>query len=300
MDIDEKLVCFIDNIPVDGLVEKIIASTGEKQPAVLTFLNSFINETYVALNLIRPYLDRQLTFLEVGAGLCFFSLFLRSENYHITALEPVAGGFNHFVAAKQIILAHYANLELLVLDKKAQDLQTQTDGYFDLVFSSNVIEHIPELNLTLTTLAGVLSPKGKMIHGCPNYVVPYEPHLQIPVMKCWPGLSKLVYREKVSNQEQIWRSLNFITYFDIRRFSKRHKMQLCLRKGLTYQAFLRLEKDPYFHNRQSGRTLLTIYKCLKITGLLSLIQYWPAFLSTPMIFELEFETGQRLGEQSTG
>ncbi|MEY8197811.1 MAG: class I SAM-dependent methyltransferase [Colwellia sp.] len=277
-------------ILADALIDKIVSATDGNSDEVRFFLNNFINETRVALKLLKPYLDHQLTFLEMGSGLGFFSLFLRSENYKVTALEPVAGGFDRFSVAKEIILSHYSGLDsaldLLVLDKKAHELDPQVDGHFDVVFSNNVIEHIPELTQTLKALADVLSPQDRMVHGCPNYIVPYEPHLQIPVMGCWPRASEIVYREKVNNMADIWQSLNFSTYFDVRRFARHNKMNLDLRKGLIHQAFLRLESAPYFSSRQKGSAFSMIYKCLKVSGLLSLLKLWPPAFSKLMIFEL--------------
>ncbi|MEY8198409.1 MAG: methyltransferase domain-containing protein [Colwellia sp.] len=286
VNIDDKLACFIANIPVNALAEQIALQSKDSVGEIEAFLDLFINEMHGALDIVKPYLDLRLSLLEVGAGLCFFSLFLRSENYNITALEPVAGGFDRFTLAKAVILDHYHELDLSVLDKKAQDLLPQNDGYFDFVFSNNVIEHIPELDRTLAAIAKVMSRQGKMVHGCPNYTVPYEPHFQIPVLKCWPGLSERLYAKRLDPMTELWRSLNFITYFDVRAFAKGHKMQLKLRKGLIHQAFVRLGQDSYFRERQSGKGLWYCYLLLKKTGLLRLLKYWPACLATPMIIEL--------------
>jgi SAM-dependent methyltransferase len=42
------------------------------------------------------------------------------------------------------------------------------DGYFDLVFSSNVLEHVYELEESLTEMKRVLAPNGIMIHSMPT------------------------------------------------------------------------------------------------------------------------------------
>ena len=42
------------------------------------------------------------------------------------------------------------------------------DGYFDLVFSSNVLEHIDQIDKALIEMKRVLAPTGIMIHSVPT------------------------------------------------------------------------------------------------------------------------------------
>ena len=62
-------------------------------------------------------------------------------------------------------------------------------GQFEFIFSVNVIEHCQPLEPNLEGMAGVLSPGGRMLHTCPNYRVPYEPHLRTPLIPAAPGLT---------------------------------------------------------------------------------------------------------------
>ncbi|MBL3526125.1 MAG: class I SAM-dependent methyltransferase [gamma proteobacterium endosymbiont of Lamellibrachia anaximandri] len=249
-------------------------------------LHTYINETRVALRLIEGTLEKDKQALEVGAGLCLFSLFLKQQGYQITALEPGAGGFDAFTIAKRVILDLYHSIPLPIIERPAQALNPAKDGQFDLIFSNNVVEHIPGFEQALAALNRCLVEDGIMIHGCPNYFVPYEPHLQIPVIKNWPTLSERVFRHQVEAKRAIWESLNFISYFDVKRFAEMGGLQISFRQGLLYQAFKRLDEDEAFRRRQAGSAIASIYRLLKITGLIYLIKRLPAALATPMVFEL--------------
>lgn len=56
------------------------------------------------------------------------------------------------------------------------------DGCFDVVFSSNVLEHIPDLETTLSEIQRVMKPDGRTIHILPT-----------PAWRIWTSLSHYLY-----------------------------------------------------------------------------------------------------------
>jgi ubiquinone/menaquinone biosynthesis C-methylase UbiE len=67
----------------------------------------------------------------------------------------------------QTILQRQApNIEYMVCD--AQDLSRFSDRTFDLVFSSNMLEHIPDVDRCLRECKRVLTDDGLMMHLMPN------------------------------------------------------------------------------------------------------------------------------------
>ncbi|WP_025386101.1 class I SAM-dependent methyltransferase [Legionella oakridgensis] len=280
-----ELESFIHKIPKKQIIEDAVATTHCSTQQISSILDTYINETRVSLNLVKEYLSKELSILEIGAGLCFFSLFLKENGFAITALEPAAGGFELFDTLKRIVLSYYAHLKLPVFDITAEDL-TMAHGQFDLIFSSNVVEHIPNFPMALDAMVNVLNPKGKMIHGCPNYLIPYEPHLGIVVVKPFKQISERLFKTKIRSKREIWDSLNFITYLSVKHYAKYNALNCYFKKGLLYEALIRIEKDPQFKQRHAKSLLIYFYHFLKYTGTLRLLKYLPACLSTPMVFEL--------------
>jgi hypothetical protein len=124
-----------------------------------------------------------------------------------------------------------------------------------------------------------------MVHTCPNYTVPYEPHFGIPLVPLFPRLTTILL-PNLKNSD-LWNSLNFVTATQVKGLCKKQVLHIAFKRGLMYKAFLRLEKDSEFSKRQSNSWISGIYNILRSTGILKLIRYMPPKFSTPMTFEIK-------------
>jgi hypothetical protein len=161
-----------------------------------------------------------------------------------------------------------------------------------MVFSNNVLEHIPDLDGAMQGMVNVLSPTGKMVHNCPNYVVPYEPHLNLFVFSFWPSLTKRISHKKISDNLSLWNSLNFVTSFRIVRIGNRLNYKTTFSKALLYDSIIRFNDDKVFRARHSG---LFLGKCLSFllkTGLVNIFRFIPPMMATPMVFEMNSRDSQ--------
>ena len=210
--LEAKLHRFLDGIPFDDLASSVNESRGQQEENPVGVFSLYANEASAALRAIEPFLKRNERILEVGAGLCLLSFFLKKEGYDVVALEPAIAGFD-FVAKFQTLLAkHFYQLHLQVLPCRADELLVERDGQFGLIFSHNVLEHIPNWTTSLLAMLGVMENHGRMVHSCPNYLIPYEPHFGVPVLKIAPDLSGRVYAKRIAKRRALWESLNFITH----------------------------------------------------------------------------------------
>jgi len=280
----ESLENFLEQIPASEIAASVAVQSGKPEAEVLNLIQTFANESRVTLNLIIKQLDREQQILEVGAGLCLLSLFLRQQGFRNIALEPALGGFGLFEQLKTAILKHFSQIDLPVLDKPAQALDTSADGPFDLIFSNNVIEHIPEWPVALEAMTAVLSLKGLMVHACPNYTIPYEPHYGVPVFRHFPKLSRKLFLPAGSDAE-IWESLNFITCREIKLHCNKENLNYRFRSELLYEAIKRINDDEVFKKRHQGM-VATLASFIMKSGLGALIRRIPPTLSTPMIVEI--------------
>lgn len=281
MQLKSELETFLQQIPFADIAAEVAAESGRSSEAILAMLETYANESRATLELVGTHLGTGGRLLETGAGLCLTSLFLRKMGYDVTALEPAMGGFGMFESLKAKILHHYESIELTVLEKPAQQLDAGTDGHFDLIFSNNVLEHIPDWPAALDAMAAVLSPDGRMLHACPNYSVPYEPHYGVPVFRRLPGLSKRLFLGNERDTE-IWDSLNFITVRNLRLHCNKNKLTCCFERELLYLALKRIDDDPLFEQRHQG-VVATLAKLLLRSGLARLLRYIPPAMATPMV-----------------
>jgi len=282
-----RLGQFLDGIPFDDIAAHVSVQTGNQTCDISRLLDTCANESQISFDLVARHLEPSKRILEVGAGLCITSLFLKSEGYDIVALEPAMGGFSMFEKLKNAVLKHYAGLQLQVVTEPAQALNSANYGQFDLIFSNNVIEHIPDWQSALTAMSNVLTPHGSMIHACPNYSLPYEPHYGVPVFRRLPALSRRLFLSPKSDSE-IWDSLNFITCKNIRDYSNRSNLTYCFKRELLYHALKRMENDPLFRERHRG-LIAAVAAFVMRSGLGELTRHIPPAMATPMIVEISKE-----------
>ncbi len=279
-----KLLEFLDQIPFDAIALQVSTNTGKPAIEISSLLSTYANESIVSLDLVAEHLALAERILEVGAGLCLLSLFLKQQGYPVIALEPALGGYGLFDQTKDAIRQHFSSLQLEVLTVPAQQLTADEHGSFDLIFSNNVMEHIPDWPDAINAMASVLHENGKMVHACPNYTIPYEPHYGVPVFRHFRKLSQRLFLPKDADTD-IWNSLNFITCYNVKRFCKQNKLNCALEEGLLYKAFKRIDDDPVFKERHKG-LIVFVASIMAKTPFKQLVRNIPASLSTPMIFEI--------------
>ena len=248
------------------------------------------SEAQVAFSLLGDIDLSGKRVLEVGAGIGFVSVLLQQQGVEITAIEPGSGGFdmNERIGA---CLREWLKVSVSpVLDIGAEALEPGRHGPFDLIFSVNVLEHIPDLEGAVDAMCGVLRPGGVMRHTCPNYTLPYEPHFGILLVPFAPRLTERLV-PGVRGTE-VWDSLKFVTLPRIRRAFRRNGLACRFAKGTLYEAFARLEQDPVYRARQGGnRAVALSYALLRRLGVLGLLAHCPPILATPMTFEVRRTDG---------
>jgi len=279
-----KLDRFLVDLPLDEWAGQISAGSQADVAETRDFLLTYVNEMRVSFRLIETEIAKEQRILEVGSGLCLLSFFLNKEGYHIVALEPALGGFELFDAAKKVIAGHFSSIPLQILECTAQQLDPAVHGHFDLIFSNNVLEHIPAWEDALLAMGGVLQASGHMTHACPNYSVPYEPHYGVPVFRRFPALSKRLFLP-ANADEGIWQSLNFITCRQVGAFCARHTLRCRFKQGLLFDALQRIDTDPLFQQRHKG-FIASAARLVMRCGLGRLVRRIPASMATPMVMQL--------------
>jgi 2-polyprenyl-3-methyl-5-hydroxy-6-metoxy-1,4-benzoquinol methylase len=250
------------------------------EAATADLLGNLASEARLAcrlLDTVGP--SRETRVLEVGAGAGVVAAFLHGQGANVVAIEPIVGGFEAFMVVRSELAERVAMPAIEPL--AAEQLRPAEHGLFDLIISVNVLEHMQPLGRNLDALATVLASGGTMIHTCPNYRVPYEPHYRIPLVPFHPGLTRYVARR--AGQEPLWDSLNWITAGDLRRYANRHGLTLRFREGELAAALRRLRDDPEFARRQRG-PITAALRLLDRIGVAGLIARMPATWLTPMTF----------------
>jgi len=108
-------------------------------------------------HLQRRFIPEDAVILDVGAGYCDFVNHVRAKEKHALDIAP--------------ILLDHASSEVITHVGPASDLKDFNEEYFDIVFASNLFEHLhrEEFLLALKEIRRVLKQKGKLIVIQPNF-----------------------------------------------------------------------------------------------------------------------------------
>lgn len=278
-DLEDRLREYVAGIDEFEVASIIADRAGIDPRAAADQLRRYVNESYIALELVIDELRSGMRILEIGSGIGLFSAFLSSVGFDIVELEPVGGGFEFIGAARETLSGR---TKALHLDIGVDDLTPDQHGRFDLVYSLNVLEHVPDWRHGLDAAYSVLAPSGRMIQSCPNYSVPYEPHFGIPLVPLRPGTTERLLPARITETE-LWKSLNWITAGGVRRWARQRGATIRFERSTLADALDRLATDPEFGKRHG-----------RIGGIASIVARWtwlrgairraPVGMLTPMVF----------------
>lgn len=254
----------------------------EKEKELInSILKIYIHEAQWAIEFLAQYDVKDKYILEIGAGAGIVSACLHMAGAHVTMVEPSQGAFSH---QEKIYTALHAHLGITIplITTPIEEISAEHAQY-DFIFSINVLEHIMNLPAAFSVMSSLLKDDGMMFHICPNYFVPYEPHVGALLVPFFPDLS-LRFSKKIA-QHPVANMLNFITVGTIKKLAKRNGLSVRFYKDMMYRSFMRLQYDREFQKRQSGLPF-RIFHLLTRLKLIGLTKYVPVCLQTPVAFEM--------------
>jgi SAM-dependent methyltransferase len=228
--------------------------------------------------------------LEVGSGAGLLTVFLQTRGFDLVAIDPVGRGFESSSALARA-LAEILGVAPSILRRAACELDPNDIGHFDLIFSVNVIEHFQPRDVNLDGLARVMAAAGTQVHTCPNYLIPYEPHFGIPLIPLAPWATPYLGHRRLL-EDNLWRSLNFVTASDLRAYAKRHRLKILFRSGTVAEALERLLQEPAFAGRHPPILRLAA-KLARHPSLTRLLAGLPPIAATPMTVRLWQDSPQQ-------
>jgi 2-polyprenyl-3-methyl-5-hydroxy-6-metoxy-1,4-benzoquinol methylase len=243
---------------------------------------NYVEEAIFGMRLLAK-LTLEGRILEVGSGPGMLVAWLHMNGVNVMGIEPSELGFEFNLQLQNAIWDYYKLPGNLILDLIAEDLDPGIHGKFDLIYSVNVIEHLPKDNIQLafTKIKNVLTEDGMMYHHCPNYIIPFEPHYGFPLIPMFPQLTGKI--KGVAN-DNLWKSFNFITLPQVKKVASAIGMEVSFQQKAMKDSFVRLEEDKEFAERHT--TLVKIYPILKKLGIINFFGLIPPVLCTPMTYTL--------------
>ena len=120
-----------------------------------------------------------------------------------------------------------------------------------------------------------LNPKGKLIIMAPNYNVPFDVHLMIPLI-INKKITHKIFKNKINNYESlnnkqgIWNSLNFIKFTNLIYFIKSLKGNLNIEVDKHYFGRILVKLIENSKNKKSAHSKSFFYKFMVFISILLL------------------------------
>ena len=236
---------YLSKVSSEDFISKSSAQLKQPYSVIQNMIRTYANEARYAYNLIEPCLDKNKKILEVGAGIGVLSAYLHLSGYQVIAIEPSGKGFDLNNQVGQQLKNWLEIDEFDFLDMGVEDLDRSSINEFDIIFSINVVEHLPDLNMAFAHMKLVLSSSGIMIHTCPNYHVPYEPHFTIPLIPVFPQATRYLIDNRIAKSD-LWHSFNFVTSSRMKRIARKQGLKIDFEPRTMHRSLMRLGEDPVF------------------------------------------------------
>lgn len=242
---------------------------------------NYIEEAEFGVNLLSQFELEGKRILEIGSGAGILTSWMLINNVDIVGIEPSALGFDFHNDIFSAIWDYFELPKDRIYDLTAEQLDVTAIGKFHLIFSVNVMEHIPvgNLELVFAKMGSVMHDNGVMHHHCPNYIIPFEPHYGIPLIPFFPQVTGKL---KGYDKEGLWQSVNFITLPQVQKIVRKLNLKVDFKKEVMAETFVRLDYDKEFASRHPALT--KVYGLMKKTGAISILKAIPPVLCTPMTF----------------
>jgi 2-polyprenyl-3-methyl-5-hydroxy-6-metoxy-1,4-benzoquinol methylase len=262
-------------------IAKVSSMTGQDEKHLNAIFDLVKDEAKQTLKLLKGMsFPEEARILEVGAGYGLASICLAMMGFSVTALEPGDTGFKAYIGTSAAF-ARVCEIKLDHIETGAETANFIDRPKFDLIVSNNVLEHVHVLDQATGNLVLALKDDGIMIHSCPNYAFPYEPHFGIPLIPFFPLLTKYLLPKKISTSD-VWASLNFVTSFRIKKIYREKGMFVAFRRGTMCTGISRLRNEELFAARH--RLLERFFSFDAIYWIANKILNLPSSIATPMDF----------------
>lgn len=155
--------------------------------------------------------------LEIGSGFGLF-VFVTRRDYgcDTVGIEPSEPGFDSSFALANEISLEYEMPSNIIINAKGEDIPF-SDHTFDIIFSSNVLEHTNDPQKVLHEAVRVLKPGGYLQIVYPNYASFFEGHYAIPWIPYMNNRLGKIWVRLFGRDPAFMESLKLINYRKIKR-----------------------------------------------------------------------------------
>lgn len=233
-------------------------------------IRTYIGEADFYFSILKP--DLKLfpmgsPVVEIGSGVGLLSFYIASLGYKVYSFEPESSGFTDMLKIKELIEDCWENE---IPDVKfVNDYYSETylldNEKVEYFLAINVIEHIPDYANLIHSVRKKMGSDSIFRIICPNYLIPYEPHFDIPIFFNKKSTLKLlrgkILNSKIPNPIEFWNDLSWPTQSKLKRAAISSEMSAVFSRQTTKSYLERPFTDDSFSQRKNKLTF-QIIKCV--------------------------------------
>jgi SAM-dependent methyltransferase len=149
-------------------------------------IRTYIGEADFYFSLLKPDLHsikKGSAVVEIGSGTGLLSMYIASLGYKVYSFEPQSSGFKDMLKIKELLKECWESDFPVVhfINDYYSESYFKENEVIDYFLAVNVIEHIPNYGELIQNVKKKMNSNSIFRIICPNYLIPYEPHFDIPI-----------------------------------------------------------------------------------------------------------------------
>jgi len=252
-------------------------------------IRTYISEADFYFSILKPdfqEVKKGLTVVEIGSGIGLLSMYIASLGHKVYSFEPQSSGFTDMLKMKEFISECWeADFPVVnFINDYYSESYFQENEKIDYFFSVNVIEHIPNYGELIQAVRKNMNNTSIFRIITSNYLIPYEPHFDIPVILnkklTFNLFEKKILNSNVPNPLEFWDDLSWPTPSKVKKSVIDSGMSVVFSRQTSKSYLERPVKDEAFKQRKNKLTFQLISLISRI--LIPVLSFVPITLM-PMI-----------------
>ena len=252
-------------------------------------IRTYIGEADFYFSILKPdfqAIKKGSAVVEIGSGTGLLSMYIASSGYKVYSFEPQSSGFTDMLKMKELINecweGNVPNVDFI--NDYYSESYFQEKEEIEYFLAVNVIEHIPNYGQLIQSVRRKMNSNSIFRIICPNYLIPYEPHFDIPIFLNKNSTLLLLKRKILSSELpdplEFWDDLSWPTPSKVKKAVNDSKMSVVFSRQSTKSYLERPFADDSFKERKNKSTFAVIKLISKV--LIPVLSFVPLTLM-PMI-----------------
>jgi len=208
--------------------------------------------------------------VEIGSGTGLLSMYIASLGYKVYSFEPQSSGFTDMLKIRELLNECWESNFPVVhfINDYYSESYFKENEVIDYFLAVNVIEHIPNYGELIQSVRKKMNINSIFRIICPNYLIPYEPHFDIPIFFNKKStlflLRKKILSSDLSDSLEFWDDLSWPTPSKVKKAVTDSSVSVVFSRQTTKSYLERPVTDDSFKQRKNKLTFQAIKSISKV------------------------------------